>query len=394
MEGELMKDSRKDSKGRVLKDGESQRKDGSYEYKGADGRRHSVYAGTSKELREKRKQAEKNVEDGILFVNQNILLNDVFDIYFSGKTELKESTRSNYKYMYDKFVRMKFGMRKISLIKYSDIREFYNYLINDLSFKPNSLEIIHSLLHPTFTLAVRDGYIRCNPSDGLKGDIKKSHCWEKPQRHALTEAEQAAFVQFVSTSPIYSHWMPLFTFLLGTGCRIGETIGLRWNDCDFENNEIFINHNVIYRFRDYDGWRFRLTTPKTNAGNRVVPMLSEVREALLQERENQKRFKLKSPTIDGYSNFVFLNREQNLHNPMTINRAIKRIIRDHNRDEVKLAEKEKREPLLIRDFSVHNLRHTFCTRFCENETNLKVIQEIMGHSDISTTMNIYAEATA
>lgn len=123
-------------------------------------------------------------------------------------------------------------------------------------------------------------------------------------------------------------------------------------------------------------------------------MLSEVREALLQERENQERFKLKSPTIDGYSNFVFLNREQNLHNPMTINRAIKRIIRDHNRDEVKLAEKEKREPLLIRDFSVHNLRHTFCTRFCENETNLKVIQEIMGHSDISTTMNIYAEATA
>ena len=113
------------------------------------------------------------MEDGILFVNQNILLNDVFDIYFSGKTELKESTRSNYKYMYDKFVRMKFGMRKISLIKYSDIREFYNYLINDLSFKPNSLEIIHSLLHPTFTLAVRDGYIRCNPSDGLKGDIKK-----------------------------------------------------------------------------------------------------------------------------------------------------------------------------------------------------------------------------
>ena len=191
-----MKDSRKDSKGRVLKDGESQRKDGSYEYKGADGRRHSVYAGTLKELREKRKQAEKNVEDGILFVNQNILLNDVFDIYFSGKTELKESTRSNYKYMNDKFVRMKFGMRKISLIKYSDIREFYNYLINDLSFKPNSLEIIHSLLHPTFTLAVRDGYIRCNPSDGLKGDIKKSHCWEKPQRHALTEAEQAAFVQF------------------------------------------------------------------------------------------------------------------------------------------------------------------------------------------------------
>ena len=54
---------------------------------------------------------------------------------------------------------------------------------------------------------------------------------------------------------------------------------------------------------------------------------------------------------------------------------------------------EGREPMLIRHFTAHNLRHTFCTRFCENETNLKVIQEIMGHADITTTMNIYAEAT-
>ena len=78
---------------------------------------------------------------------------------------------------------------------------------------------------------------------------------------------------------------------------------------------------------------------------------------------------------------------------MTLNRAICRIIRDYNAEETENAKKEKRKPILIRHFSVHNLRHTFCTRFCENETNIKVIQEIMGHSDISTTMNIYAEAT-
>lgn len=392
----MNKQSRKDKRGRVLKEGESQRKDGSYEYKyrGADGRRHSVYAATLKELREKGQEAEKNAEDGIIHVNQNIVLNDIFDIYFSGKKELKESTRTNYKYMYDKFVRAKFGKQRISQIKYSDVRRFYNHLINDCGFKPNTLETVHSVLHPTFTLAVRDGYIRSNPSDSLMGDIKKSCCWEKPQRHALTEAEQAAFIRFASNSPIYGHWMPLFTFLLGTGCRIGETIGLRWDDCDFENDEILINHNVIYRFRESDGCRFRITTPKTSAGNRVVPMLSEVKQALLQEQESQHRRGLKSPTVDGYSNFVFLNREDNLHNPMTINRAIKRIIRDHNIEEANRAMTEGREPLLIRDFSAHNLRHTFCTRFCENETNLKVIQDIMGHSDISTTMNIYAEATA
>ena len=64
-----------------------------------------------------------------------------------------------------------------------------------------------------------------------------------------------------------------------------------------------------------------------------------------------------------------------------------------NKEEIKMASNEQREPELIPHFSAHNLRHTFCTRFCENETNLKIIQEIMGHADISTTMNIYNEAT-
>ena len=90
---------------------------------------------------------------------------------------------------------------------------------------------------------------------------------------------------------------------------------------------------------------------------------------------------------------IFSNRENYVHNPQTLNRAIKRIIRDYNAQETELAVKENREPRLLPDFSMHHFRHTFCTRFCENETNIKVIQEIMGHSDISTTMDVYAEAT-
>ena len=136
-----------------------------------------------------------------------------------------------------------------------------------------------------------------------------------------------------------------------------------------------------------------ITTPKTKAGCRTIPMLSEVRKALITERKNQMQRGFSTCEIDGYTNFVFLNRENFVHNPMTLNRAICRIIRDYNAEETENAKKEKRKPILIRHFSVHNLRHTFCTRFCENETNIKVIQEIMGHSDISTTMDVYAEAT-
>ena len=74
----------------------------------------------------------------------------------------------------------------LSVIKYSDIKRFYNSLIRDNGFKPNSMEVIHTILHPIFTTAVRDGYIRTNPTDGVMAEIKSSYEWDKPKRHALT----------------------------------------------------------------------------------------------------------------------------------------------------------------------------------------------------------------
>ena len=123
-------------------------------------------------------------------------------------------------------------------------------------------------------------------------------------------------------------------------------------------------------------------------------MLSDVRQALINEREYQRATGITcTAIIDGYTNFVFLNRFGYVHNPQTINRAIDRIVLLHNREEMELAEKQHREPLLLPHFSCHNLRHTFATRYCENESNIKVIQEILGHKDIATTMDVYVEAT-
>ena len=91
--------------------------------------------------------------------------------------------------------------------------------------------------------------------------------------------------------------------------------------------------------------------------------------------------------------FIFVNRYGSVQTPQSVNRTIKRIICSHNSEEVVNAKREQREPVILPDFSCHHLRHTFCTRLCEHETNLKVIQDIMGHRNIETTMDIYAEAT-
>lgn len=90
---------------------------------------------------------------------------------------------------------------------------------------------------------------------------------------------------------------------------------------------------------------------------------------------------------------MFCNRFGKIPNSQTVNDTITRIRKNYNAEEVLNAKKEHRETVLLPDFSCHHLRHTFATRLCETETNLKVIQAIMGHKRIETTMNIYVEAT-
>lgn len=202
-------------------------------------------------------------------------------------------------------------------------------------------------------------------------------------------------MDYTSKSPIYGHWTPLFTVLLGTGCRIGEIIGLRWEDLDFEKRLIDINHSVTYYPRIKGAYKceFEVSLPKTKAGIRTIPMMDEVYEAFQQEYELQKELGFNSTVIDGMTGFIFCNRFGNIYNPQSINRAIRRILENYNAEEILNAKKERRQPIIIPHFSCHHLRHTFCTRFCENETNIKVIQAVMGHANIETTMDIYAEVT-
>ena len=345
-------------------------------------------------LREVEKEIEADIVDDIFYHEaKRLSINAFWDNYIELKKELKESTLNNYIYMYNHCVRPEFGRKAITSIKYSDVKEFYLSLIYDRGFQPNSLEIVNNLLHPLFTAAVRDDYIRKNPSDGVMAEIKKSHQWETPKRRALTIEQQEAFVNFLSNSYQYRHWLPLITVLLGTGGRIGEILGLRWSDCDFNDNIISINHNLVYRKHVDKEARFYITTPKSKAGVRIIPMLSEVREALMEEYKRQLKEGFNESEIDGYSGFIFTSRFNTVMSPHCVNRAIERVTKAYNEQETLEAKKELRKPVLLPHFSCHHLRHTFCTRFCENETNLKVIQETMGHADITTTMDIYNEAT-
>ena len=155
------------------------------------------------------------------------------------------------------------------------------------------------------------------------------------------------------------------------------------------------NHTLVYYDHRTDGSKkgcyFNVNTPKTPAGKRKVLMLSFVKEAIIMEKERQELLDLHCiATIDGYTDFIFINRFGNPQHQGTLNKAIRRIIRDCN-DEQFL--KNENPEVLLPHFSCHSLRHTFTTRMCEAGVNVKVIQDTLGHKDISTTLNIYTDVT-
>ena len=393
-----MAKTRKDLRGRSLRKGEVQRaSDKRYMYTYTDplGRRKFIYANDLTQLREKEEKLLKDQLDGLdIYVAGKATLNETFDRYISTKYNLRESTRSSYLYTYDHYVRDTFGLKRIAEIKYSDVLQFYYHLLNQQGISLGTLDSVHCLLHPTFQLAVRDEIIRKNPTDGVMKEISRESGKNRGVRHALTIEQQRCFMEYIANHPVYYHWWPMFTILLGTGCRIGEALGLRWQDLDFEKRVISINHSLVYYpANGSNKCVLRVSLPKTDAGIRTIPMLDIVKDAFEMLYEEQKENGFNETEIDGITGFIFCNRFGSVPNPQTVNHTIKRIASNYNADEMVQAKKEHRDPIILPNFSCHHLRHTFCTRLCENETNLKVIQSIMGHKNIETTLDIYAEAT-
>lgn len=405
-----MSEKRRDSKGRVLRNGESQRADGMYMFRYTDpgGSRKTVYSwklvSTDKApdgkrcvdaLRDIEKRIQKDIDDGVRTSDANkITVNDQFKSFMDLRLDLKETTRCNYLTLYNKHVRGRIGDKPISSIRHTDIQRMYVEMYKTCGLSVATIQSVHSILYQLFNNAVLDGLIRANPSADVLKNLKKMFSEKPRKRHALTEQEQSALVDFVYSAKVYKRWGNLITVLLGTGMRISEALGLRWCDCDFDEMLISVNHSLLYKESESgSGYEYRISETKTDAGVRTIPMFSDVRDALKRERTREDRASLPPFSVDGYTDFIFLNSCGKVFTPSAVFEILQGIVRAYNKKEKKRAKAENREPILLPRFSAHILRHTFCTRLCENEPNLKVVQDVMGHRNIKTTMDVYNEAT-
>lgn len=403
-----MSEKRRDNKGRLLRTGESQRKDGAYMFRYIDhnGERQTVYSWRLVEtdklppgkracapLREIEKQIQRDKDDGIKTADANSLtVNALFETFLEMR-RYKTTTKMNYRHLYDSHVRDVLGHKTLNTIKYSNIQKLYADMIGTAGLKFSTVQGVNSILGQMFAIAVKDNIIRLNPVDGVAQEVKKMFDIQATKRHALTEMEQERLIYYVYHAKTYQRWATLITVLLGTGMRIGEALGLTWNDCDFKKGVIYVSHALLYKEDEEGKYEYRISATKTPAGMRMIPMFSEVRKALLTIQAEKRAVGHEPFVVDGYTDFIFLNNNGKVFTPATVYDALQNIMTACNREEFFKAASEKREPCYLPKFSAHILRHTFCTRLCEVESNLKIVQDIMGHKSFRTTMDVYNEAT-
>ncbi len=380
---------RTDNKGRILRTGEMQRSEDQryiYRYNDLSGKRKTVYALTLAELREKEKKIERDLQDGIDSSKGNMTLNELFQVYMGTKTELRESTRCNYLAVWKNAIQESvLGNMKISQIKRIHIQSFYAGLIKQ-GLSENTIKLYHSLIHPTLELAVDSDIIRKNPSK----DCKKGISSTKKERGAMTRKEQKIFLGFIKDSNIYSVYYPMIIFALSTALRVGELTGLRWTDVDFKENVIHVRQQLIYKNLG-DGCKFHIQDLKTEAGRRDIPLTENARKSLIKQKEFCLLLGkgIKQQKIDGINDFVFTNTQGKPYATNAINFMLNNVVKAYNTKEIEQARKERRKAELLPHISAHILRHTACTRLAESGLEPKVLQYIMGHTNVAVTLNIY-----
>lgn len=162
------------------------------------GKRNTIYAfATLEDLREQEEQILVDQHDGLKANIKNVTVNDVYELWCQLKRGIKDSTMKNYIYMYELFVKPTFGKKKLVQVKKSDVRRFYNQLIDDKVLKPSTVDVIHNIVHQVFQIAVDDDMVRSNPAANMLREIKMAHGSEIEKRKALT-LEQGRTVSWLS----------------------------------------------------------------------------------------------------------------------------------------------------------------------------------------------------
>ena len=380
-----MNDKRRDSKNRILRTGESQDPDGRYRYRfwDIDGKRKTIYSWRlvstdeipygkrdQKALRDQEKEICHDLNDDILVESSGFTVLRLVQRYTSLRIGIKPTTRAGYNTVIHLLERDPFGQRPVKKVRLSDAKAWLVKLqqVDRKSF--STIHTIRGVVRPAFQMAVDDDFIRKNPFEFQLVPLLFN---DTGSREAISNQQEKSFLDFVKNDAHFCRYYDGIYILFKTGLRISEFTGLTISDLDMEKRLINVNHQL-----QRVGTDIYISTTKTNAGTRVLPMAEDVYETFKRILEKRPKMKVE-PMIDGYSGFLFLDKDGHpmvgLHWEHYFKFAINKYNRLHR--------------VQLPRITPHVCRHTYCSNMAKLGMNPKVLQYLMGHSDISITLNTY-----
>lgn len=380
-----MSGKRRDNKNRILRNGESQRKDGRYAFKyvDANGQVQFVYSWklektdktpTGKRddisLREKEKMIQRDLYDGIVPNGGEMTVLQLVEKYVLQKTGVRHNTEAGYKTVINIIKKDSFGKQRIDRVKISDARAWLIKLQKD-GRSYSSIHSIRGVVRPAFQMAVDDDLLRKNPFEFQLATVIVN---DSVTREAITRKQERVFLEFVKNDKHFSKYYEGIYILFKTGLRISEFVGLTTQDIDLKKRTIDVNHQ-LQRTRTME---YVIEDTKTNAGTRVLPMTDDVYECFKSILANRPKPKVE-PMIGGRMGFLYLDKNDRPMVAMHWEKYFQHICQKYNN--LYRVQMPKVTP--------HVCRHTYCSNMAKSGMNPKTLQYLMGHSDIGVTLNTY-----
>lgn len=374
---------RRDSKGRILRNGESQAPDGRYRYSYyIDGKQRNLYswklelhdklpAGKRqcRSLRELEKELQLQQFQGIRQENMTVV--ELVERYLTIRdVSLKKTTRANHQTALNLLKKETFGQKQISSVTMSETKIFFLQL-QEKGKRFVTIRSIRGILRPAFQMAVDDNLILKNPIDFPLCSVVVN---DSVTREAISKKDMMRFLRFVEHDMHFSRYYEGFYILFHTGMRISEFCGLTVKDINMKERKINIDHQLI-RWSDM---QYGIESTKTNAGTRQIPMTEDVYQCFKKILANRKGRRVE-PVIDGYSGFLYLDKNGMPMVGMHWEKYFQHAVDKYN----------SLFKLPLPKITPHVCRHTYCSNMALAGMNPKTLQYLMGHSDIGVTLNTY-----
>lgn len=381
-----MSEKRRDKKGRILRNGECQRKDGRYQFDYVDlfGNPKCVYSWKLEEtdplpkgkhkcvsLREKEKEILRDIKEQITPYGGQYTVLDLVCKYTDLKIGVRPSTRSGYNTVINILKKEQFAQKRIDKVRLSDAKAWLIKLQRDDGRSSSSVHTIRGILRPAFKMAVDDDLIRKNPFDFPLVDVLVD---DSVRRDAITHKQKKAFLDFVKNDRHFCKYYDAIYILFYTGMRISEFTGLTIQDLHFNTRTISIKRQ-LQRTSDMS---YTLLPPKTKAGIRDIPMTDEVYKCFKRIVANRPTPK-KEPIINRRTGFLYLDKNEKPMVALHWEKYFQHICEKYNK--IYREQMPKVTP--------HVCRHTYCSHMASSGINPKYLQYLMGHSDIGVTYNTY-----